>query len=98
MQWLCMIRPSRPGFVATATEEEQAIVGRHFHYLVKLHEEGKLVLAGRTQDEEPIGLIIFNADDEAAAWEIVRSDPAVIGGVFVPQLFPYKVAVGAGAE
>lgn len=98
MQWLCIIRPYRPNFVATATEEERAVVGRHFEHLVKLHGEGKLLLAGRTQVEEPIGLKILYADSEAEAWDLVNADPAVQEGVFIPELYPYAVAVGAGAE
>ncbi|MFE5408717.1 YciI family protein [Microbacterium sp. NPDC056569] len=93
-QWLYRIVPSRPEMVVDATPDEQRIVGAHFDYLVELRDRGTLILAGRTQESEgTFGITIFDADDEAAARDIMNADPAVAAGVFVASLHPYRVAV-----
>ena len=93
-QWLYRIVPARPGMVAAPTPEEQGIVAEHFRYLIGLRDEGLLILAGRTQEEEgTFGITIFDADDEAAAHALMSADPAVAAGVFTATLHPYLVAV-----
>lgn len=92
--WLYRIVPSRPEMVVDATSDEQRIVGAHFAYLVELRDRGILILAGRTQESEgTFGVSIFEADDEAAAREVMEADPAVAAGVFVASLHPYRIAV-----
>ncbi|MEV5071420.1 hypothetical protein MRBLMI12_003051 [Microbacterium sp. LMI12-1-1.1] len=93
-QWLYRIAPSRPAMVSDPTADEQRIVGDHFAYLVALRDRGVLILAGRTQEAEgTFGITIFEADDEAAAREIMHADPAVAAGVFLATVHPYRVAV-----
>jgi len=93
--WLYRIVPTRGGMVDDATDDEVAVVGAHFRYLVELRDRGVLILAGRTQGEgaDTVGLTVFEADDEAAAHEIMRADPAVAAGVFAASLHRYAVAV-----
>jgi uncharacterized protein YciI len=93
MQFIYFINPSRPTFPGDATPEELAIVGEHFQFLVDLKDAGKLILAGRTQDDQPVGITIFEAENEAEAQEITDSDPAVKAGIFIATLRPYAVAV-----
>ena len=90
--YLIIYRPPRATFAEDITEEESAVIGDHFDYLKRLHEEGQLVLAGRTEDAS-MGLFIFEADDRAAAERIMRDDPAVKGGVFSAELHPYRLAL-----
>ncbi|HEY9309464.1 MAG TPA: YciI family protein [Microbacterium sp.] len=93
-QWLYRIVPSRPAMVSDPTPGEQRIVGDHFAYLVALRDRGILILAGRTQEAEgTFGITIFEADDEAAAREVMRADPAVATGVFDATVHPYRIAV-----
>lgn len=91
--WLYRIVPARRGMAETPTPDEQRIVGEHFTYLVALRDRGVLILAGRTQEADPLGLVIFEADDELAAQAVVDADPAVAAGVFTASLHPYAVAV-----
>ena len=79
------------------TPEEARVVGAHLNYLKKLAEEGVVVLAGRTQnnDESTFGIVILNAADEAAARAVMENDPAVKGSVMHATLFPFRVAVQA---
>ncbi|WES65249.1 YciI family protein [Microbacter sp. GSS18] len=95
VQWLYRIVPTRPDMVDAATDDEAAVVGDHFRYLVQLRDRGILILAGRTQGEgaETLGLTVFEADDEAAARAVMDADPAVAAGVFAATLHRYAVAV-----
>jgi uncharacterized protein YciI len=93
-QWLYRIVPARPGMLSEATADEARLVGEHFAYLVSLRDQGVLILAGRTQEvDATFGIVIFEADDEAAARAVLSADPAVAAGVFVSSLHPYAVAV-----
>ena len=95
-QWLYYLKPTRLGMVTEgATPEERETVSRHFAYLKDLTEKGVTILMGRTQnnDENTFGIVIFEAEDEAAARQIMANDPAVLGGVMRATLYPYKVAL-----
>jgi len=78
-----------------STPEEAELVSQHFDRLKRLMEEGVVILAGRTlnTDASTFGIIIFNAESEDYARAIMESDPAVSGGVFRAELFPYRVAL-----
>ena len=98
-QWLYYLKPARLGMVTEgATPEERETVSRHFAYLKDLTEKGVAILMGRTQNnnENTFGIVIFEAQDEPAAREIMESDPAVRGGVMRATLYPYKVALMRG--
>jgi uncharacterized protein YciI len=46
MSWLVILRPTRAELPFDPTAEEDAVVGEHFAHLLRLRDEGKLVLAG----------------------------------------------------
>lgn len=94
-QWLVTFTPPRPTFAEDASEEERGVIARHFAYLKALSDRGVVLLAGRTLDEPPLGLVILRAGDEAAARAVVDGDPAVAGGLFKAQIRPYRVAIEA---
>lgn len=77
------------------TNKEEAIVERHFANLKRLLDDGKLVLAGKTDglDEKTFGIVIFEADSEEEAQSVLLSDPAVAEGIMKAELFPYRVAI-----
>ena len=77
------------------TAGEQELVGRHFSYLKELTETGTVLLAGRTTNTDPssFGIVVFEAENEAAAIQVMNKDPAVAGGVFRAELFPYSIAL-----
>jgi uncharacterized protein len=97
-QFLCFLRPTRENFIQTSTQEESAIVGEHFAYLQELLAEGKLILAGRTQTDAPVGISIFCADSLEQAHQIAQIDPAVVKGVFHAEVHPFSVALMKGQE
>ncbi len=78
-------------------QNDQGIVGQHFQRLVKYKNEGIVVLAGRTQydlnNPEMMGLVIFNAKDDAAALQFMQEDPAVKNNIMLAKVHPYDIAV-----
>ncbi len=95
-QYLYRIQPIRDGMLSRgATEEEKRVVSEHFSYLQALQQKGVLILAGRTQntDNSSHGIVIFTADSEEKAREIMLADPAVKKKVFRAELFPYRIAL-----
>ena len=95
-QYLYKIQPVRPEMLTEGpTETESQIVSDHFSYLKDLMERGAVILAGRTQnnDYSSFGIIIFKAESEDQAREIVRNDPAVKNNVMRAELYPYRIAL-----
>ncbi len=77
------------------TNTDNMIVDQHLSNLKKLLEEGILVLAGRTleEDDKTFGIVIFEAETDEQAEQIMLNDPAVKGGIMVSELHPYRVAL-----
>lgn len=92
-QYLIVLRPGRDSFPADATEEEVAVVGRHFLHLQALLQTNELVLAGRSMDEQPIGIAVLEVENRARAEEILNTDPAIIAGLMLGTLRPFSIAI-----
>jgi len=97
-EFIYFVHPPRPTFPADATPDEITVVGEHFAYLQDKLAKGELILVGRTQDETPVGIAIFEAADSEAARQFFESDPAVAKGVFHGEVRPYYVALMRGRE
>jgi uncharacterized protein YciI len=94
--FLYRIQPTRLGMLTEGpTDREARIVGEHFSYLERLVAKGTVLMAGRTlnADESTFGIVVFLAESEAQARELVRNDPAVENGLMRAELFPYRVAL-----
>ena len=50
-------------------------------------------MAGRTLEDYPFGIVVFEADDAEAAEKIMRDDPAVAASIFKGELHPFRVAL-----
>jgi len=62
----------------------------HFANMSKLAEEKKLVLAGPfIEGGEKRGLYIFNVTTLEEAEALMQTDPAVVAGIFIPELTKY---------
>jgi uncharacterized protein YciI len=95
-QYLYRLRPTRVAMLTEGpTEHEARVAGEHFAYLQRLLAAGCLMMAGRTIDdgERTFGIVVFVAESDAAARELMRNDPAVAQGVMRAELFPYRVAL-----
>jgi len=95
-EFLYRLRLARPGmFDDGGTADEQAAVADHLAYLERLHGAGVVRLAGRTttDDERAFGIVLFDADDVAAARRLMNEDPAVERGVMRATLYPFRTAL-----
>jgi uncharacterized protein len=95
-QYLYVLRLTQRLYVETAwTDADKAAVSQHFDRLANGVEAGQVILAGRTREaaEATMGLVIFEAENEAAARAFMEGDPAVVAGVMTATLHPYAVAL-----
>ena len=96
MTFLILLRPApHLSTPAAWTAEDNAAVGAHFAYLTAARDAGQLVLAGRTDEpsDRTFGIVVFSADDTAAAQRFLDGDPAVAAGVMTATLHPYRIAL-----
>lgn len=94
--YLYKIQPVRPEMLTEGgTAEEDRIISEHFEYLKSLTEKGIVFLAGRTLNTDPssFGIVIFNADSEQQARQVMLDDPAVKQRVMHAELYPYRMAL-----
>jgi uncharacterized protein YciI len=94
MSWLVVLRPTREEMAFEPTEAESSIISDHYDYLVRLRDQGKLVVAGPSAvagDTIGIGVLDVASADEARA--IVAADPAVTAGVMTAEIRPFRIAV-----
>ncbi|MCY3831831.1 MAG: YciI family protein [Chloroflexi bacterium] len=99
--YLYRIQPVRPEMLSEgATPEEARITCEHFDYLKRLLDQGVLILAGRTLNEDcsAFGIGIFNARDDAHMRQLVRADPGVAQKLFRAEWHPFRIALRAPAN
>jgi uncharacterized protein YciI len=77
------------------TDADKATVTAHFQRLKAATTAGQVLLAGRTPEpgDKTMGLVVFTADDEAAARAFMAGDPCVAAGVMLGELRPFGVAL-----
>jgi uncharacterized protein len=70
--------------------QREEIQRAHLKNIMKLAEEGKLIIAGPFLDDTNIrGIFIFNVEDIEEARRLTESDPAVKAGVLKMELHPW---------
>ncbi len=74
------------------TPAEQALAGQHWMYSQELLTQGTLVFAGRTlnRDSATFAFAVVRAPSLDAARVLAERDPAVAGGVFSTEVFPFQ--------
>jgi uncharacterized protein YciI len=87
--WIYKLEASRPNLMETLTPEEVELLKAHQVRLVKLREEGRLVLAGVCEDYA-FGVVIFRAKSREVAQMLVDDDPVVEGGLLKADLHPFS--------
>ncbi|MEW6094373.1 MAG: YciI family protein [Chloroflexota bacterium] len=91
-EFIYLIHPFRDGFFEQPTPEEDAAMEAHFQYIKKATEAGLVLLAGPCLDET-FGLVVFRAEDEAAAQAFMLNDPSVKSNVMMAELHPMRVSL-----
>jgi uncharacterized protein YciI len=95
-EWIYFLHVPRDNFAETMTDVERDVWRRHFERLQRFHADGIVVLAGPTLGETNTGIVIFEAEDEEAAMEIMQGDPTIVGGHARGELRPFKVSLLRG--
>ncbi|MBZ0290371.1 MAG: YciI family protein [Anaerolineae bacterium] len=95
--FVCIIRPTRAGFVDDPTPEEERIMSDHFQYLKNALEAGTMLMAGPCiAGADTFGLIVLRVDSKAAAQAFIDGDPSVANGVQQATLYPFRLSLWAG--
>jgi uncharacterized protein YciI len=90
MQFAYLLRPAfDQAFLAAATPDQREVFERHGTYLERLHEEGRVLFAGRCWDG-PFGIVVLEVADEDEARAVVEDDPAVRLGVQSAELYSFN--------
>ena len=95
-QFIYVLRVAPPFHTAHAwTDKENAVVGQHFERLAQATAKGQVILAGKTTEplDATFGIVIFEAENEAAARRFMEADPAVVAGLMSATLHPYAIAL-----
>ena len=96
-EWLYAIRSPRGAqFLEDATDDETTAMREHFAYLQRALADGRLVLAGPATDGLFPGIVVFEAADEDEARAFMEADPAVLTGVMLADLHPFRVSLLRG--
>lgn len=68
----------------------------HMNNIIKLANEDKIVMAGPIAKKESNlrGIFVFNAKDEAEVEELVKTDPAVVAGRLIYEIYPWFTEKG----
>ena len=94
-QYIYKLQVTRPSMLTEGPRlDEERALGAHFSYLSEQLAAGRVILFGRTQttDEDTFGIVIFEAEDELAAEQFMRADPAISEAVMDAQLWPYAIS------
>ena len=98
LHWLYQFTPgeARPDLATNAaawTETDEQVFAAHYERLRQGAEDGKVILAGRSQDGIGPAIVIFEADSEAEARRFMEEDPFVRKGLFGANLHPFRAAL-----
>lgn len=77
------------------TKDDEVIIGRHFQHLKAATEQGQAIVVGRTLEpgDRTFGLVIFEAENAAAAQAFAECDPAVISGIMTVEVRPFALVL-----
>jgi myo-inositol-1(or 4)-monophosphatase len=92
---LCLIyRGPTP---AADPEQSKELFRGHMANIARLHEEGKLILAGPMMDKTDLrGIFLFDLESVEEARKLCESDPAIQAGSLRVELHPWYSAKGIG--
>lgn len=94
--YLYRVRAGRPELLTDGpTPEEEGIMVEHFQWLHQQADQGTLIMAGRTlnDDETSFGIVIFKAASQEEARAVMQSAPAIKHGLCRAELFPYRIVL-----
>ena len=93
MSFLVILRPARDGI-----EDEQEMLEAHWDYLRRLHDEGKLLVAGPSWvGGDQFGIGVFDQRDRAEVEALLAEDPAITSGAMRAEIRPMRIVAGRPA-
>ena len=95
--FLITLKLTKPELIMSATAEEKKILADHFAHLKAQSANGLVVLAARTLELDPTGLVIIEAADEKEAQTVMDNDPAIKAGIFKGTLAPLQIVLKGAA-
>ncbi len=101
LHWLYQFKPGeeRPDLatnLAAWTEDDDPVFAAHYERLRQGADDGRVILAGRSQDGIGPAIVIFEADSEEEARRFMEEDPFVSEGLFGADLHPFRAALVRG--
>jgi uncharacterized protein YciI len=90
MDFISLLRPKRPDFHTTMTQEEHMAMKEHKEYIKHLFDDGKIVMSGEAR-EGNVEIVLYRVDSAEEARRYFYNDPAVIAGIGYPDLFPFQM-------
>lgn len=90
MTFIYKLTPVNNDRINNLSAKDESIVMEHFNYLMDLKSKGIVSTVGRTEGKE-FGIVIFEAEGEPEAFEIMNNDPAVKQKVMKASLYPFKM-------
>jgi uncharacterized protein YciI len=91
-EYIYLIHPLRHEFFDHPTSFEEAMMDAHYEYLKKATSDNVVLLAGPCLDET-FGVVVFRAENDAAAREFMLNDPSVNSNVMMAELHPMSISL-----
>jgi uncharacterized protein YndB with AHSA1/START domain/uncharacterized protein YciI len=90
--FLIQLHGTRADWPEAMTAREEQVMSDHYQYLLRLMNDGKVLLAGPCLD--PVyGLVILEVENENEARDIMASEPSVTAGVMTCTLHPFRASI-----
>lgn len=97
-QFLPGDRPELATDLSAWTEADEQASRAHYERLQAAAGEGRVILAGRSQDGIGPAIVIFRAESEEDARRFMEEDPFVAQGLFHASLHPFRAALVEGRD
>ncbi len=90
IQFQMAILKRGPKWTANFGKDAPETQKKHVAYVQELNESGRLMIAGRIQDDDELKAVyVFRTASAEEAQNWINADPAVAGGYLVPEMHPW---------
>ncbi len=90
--YILKLKPEYQGEEAL-TDKVVMVANQHLDYLRGLHEEGKVVLLGRSVDDMQLNfsIVVLRVGSRSEAESIMKADPILEKEIMTAELFPFEI-------
>lgn len=89
---LVFIKPKRENFMASMSEQEEALMKGHANYFQKLVADGVVFVAGPVLDDQ-YGMAVFNSPDKPTVEAFLNQDPCIVAGIMDVHMHPFRLSM-----